>query len=307
VTPDLSVRLGRLELKNPVLTASGTFGYGREFAPFLDLSRLGAVTVKGLSAEPWPGNPPPRVAETPAGLLNAIGLENPGIEHFLTEDLPWLARFDTKVVVNVVGKTEDEFCRVAERASRPEVAAIELNVSCPNVEGGLEWGQDPDRLHRLVGRVRQATGHPLIVKLSPNVADMRPLAQAAVAGGAEILSLINSVLGLALDATRGRPRLATVTGGLSGPAVKPIALRFVWEVSQAVPVPVVGMGGIRSGGDALEFLLAGASAVAVGTANFVRPDAALVVLTELEALLAARGVARLADVVGAAQRSGWPS
>jgi dihydroorotate dehydrogenase (NAD+) catalytic subunit len=302
VSVDLSVELGGMELKNPVLVASGTFGYGREFAQFYDLGLLGGVMVKGLSLEPWAGNPGTRVAETPGGLLNAIGLQNPGVAHFLAEDLPWLARFDTAVVVNVVGHSPAEFRGVAERVSVPGVAALELNVSCPNIEGGLEYGTDPEALHDLVAEVRSATALPLIVKLTPNVADPVVLAEAAVAAGADALSMINTVLGLAIDIDSGRPTLGNVTGGLSGPAVKPIALRMVWEVSQAVPVPVIGMGGIRSGRDALEFLMAGASAVAVGSANFVDPMAAPRVLGELEHLLLAKGVAAVRDVVGRAWR-----
>jgi dihydroorotate dehydrogenase (NAD+) catalytic subunit len=302
VTVDLRVEVGGMKLKNPVLVASGTFGYGREFARFYDLGLLGGVMVKGLSLEPWAGNPGTRVTETPGGLLNAIGLQNPGVAHFLKEDLPWLARFDTAIVVNVVGHSSTEFRLVAERASVPGVAALELNVSCPNIEGGLDYGTDPEALYGLVTEVRSATALPLIVKLTPNVTDPVALAQAAVAAGADALSMINTVLGLAIDVERGRPTLGNVTGGLSGPAVKPIALRMVWEVSQAVSVPIIGMGGIRSGRDALEFLMAGATAVAVGSANFVDPMAAPRVLAELERLLLARGVAAVRDVVGQAWR-----
>lgn len=297
------VQLGRLFLKNPVLTASGTFGYGREFAPFFDLGRLGGITVKGVSLEPWAGNAGTRVAETPGGMLNAIGLQNPGLRHFLEVDLPWLRRWNTAVIVNVVGHSVAEFCSVARAVSEPGVAAVELNVSCPNIEGGLDFGTDEAALERLVAEVRAVTDLPLIVKLSPNVTDPVALAKAAVRGGAEILSLINTVLGLAIDVRTGLPKLGRGSGGLSGPAVKPIALRMVYEVSQAVPVPVIGMGGILRGEDAVEFLMAGASAVAVGTANFLRPTAALEVLTELTEWLERTGY-RLDDVIGCAWRGG---
>jgi dihydroorotate dehydrogenase (NAD+) catalytic subunit len=302
VRPDLTVALPGLRLKNPVLVASGTFGYGREFASFYDLSRLGGIMVKGVSPEPWAGNPGVRIYETPAGLLNAIGLQNPGLQHFLQVDLPWLAQFDTAVVVNVVGHNVEDYCTVARAVSVPGVAALELNVSCPNVEGGLDFGTNPEALTRLVAAVKEVTYLPVIVKLSPNVTDVVAVAEAAVQGGADMLSLINTLVGMAIDVDTARPVLGNVTGGLSGPAVKPVALRMVWEVSAAVPVPVIGMGGIVGWRDAVEFLMAGASAVAVGSANFVNPWAAPEIVAGLEDFLARRGVARVADLVGLARR-----
>ena len=273
---DLSVEIGSLRLKNPIMVASGTFGYGREAAEFGPLDRLGAIVAKSITLEPRPGNPPPRVVETAAGLLNSIGLANPGLEAFLAEELPFLCSLGTRVVVNIAGRSIDEYALLAERLDGVQgVDAIELNMSCPNVRcGGLAFSTDPDTAHNLVSRVRRATGLPLIAKLSPNVTDIVPIARAVEEAGADAVSLINTLVGLAVDWRRRRSRLAGFTGGLSGPAIKPVALRMVWEAARACRVPVIGIGGIVSVDDVLEFLVVGARAVQVGTANFLDPLAA---------------------------------
>lgn len=298
---DLAVEVGPLRLQNPLLTASGTFGYGLEFAHLCDLATLGGIVTKGLSLEPRRGNRPPRICETRAGMLNSIGLQNIGVERFLADVLPGLARFPARVVVNLFGVTVEEYVRLAARVeSAPGVAAVELNVSCPNVQkGGLEFGQDPDVLERLVRAVRGATSKPILVKLSPNVTRPADLGHAARAGGADILSAINTVLGMAIDPASRRPRLATVKGGLSGPAIKPIALRVVFDVARTVGLPVVGIGGIETADDVLEFLLAGASAVQIGTALFRDPSAPQRILGDLRSRLAAQGVPRISDLIGA--------
>lgn len=300
---DLSIQLGPIALANPLMTASGTFGYGLEFSHLCDLSSLGAIVTKGLSLEPRRGNPPPRIAETRGGMLNSIGLQNIGVERFLADVLPGLGHFPPRVLVNVFGTTIDEYVRLAARLDRvASVAGIELNVSCPNVQkGGLEFGQDPPILETLVRAVRATTSKPILVKLSPNVTRPAELGQAARSGGADILSAINTVLGMAIDVRTRRPRLATVKGGLSGPAIKPIALRVVFDVARAVGLPVVGIGGIESAEDVLEFVLAGASAVQIGTALFREPSAPERILGDLRRLLADQGIPKLADVVGAVQ------
>lgn len=302
--PDLAVEVAGIRLKNPVLVASGCFAYGKEYAGYFDLGRLGGIMVKGVSPDPWPGNPPPRVAETPGGMLNAIGLQNPGVDHFLAHELPWLRQFDTAVIVNVIGRTVDEYRRVAARLEGAAgVAGLELNVSCPNIkEGGLSFGRSPDAAAEVVAAVRAETRLPLIVKLSPNTADIAAMARAAAGAGADALSAINTLVGLAIDADCGRPVLGNTFGGLSGPAVKPVALAMVWQAARAVDLPVIGMGGISGGRDATEFMLAGASAVAVGTATFVDPLAPVRVIEGLERFLAEKGIARAADLVGRA----WP-
>jgi dihydroorotate dehydrogenase (NAD+) catalytic subunit len=301
VKPDLRVKLGGLELENPILTASGTFGYGLEFAHLVSLERLGGIVTKGLSPEPIRGNPSPRVCEARGGMLNSIGLQNIGIERFVTEVLPGLRRYPAKVIVNVFGRTVDDYLRVVARAQRsPEIAALELNVSCPNVErGGIEFGHDAEAMRRLVAAVRQESDKPLIVKLSPNVTSPVELGLAARDGGADILSCINTVLGMAIDAATRRPLLHTVRGGLSGPAIKPIALRIVYDVSRRVGLPVIGIGGIETATDVVEFLLAGASAVQVGTALFRAPSTPEVLIGGLERYLRETSTATVSELVGA--------
>ncbi len=297
---ELGVTLGPLRLKNPIVTASGTFGYGTEFSPFMDLGRLGGLVVKGLSLKPRRGNRPPRIYETPSGMLNAIGLQNVGVDAFLTEKLPALRDFDTAVLANVFGESPEEYVEVCRRLEgAPGLAGVELNVSCPNTEkGGMEFGVDPRSLAALVGAVRKVTTLPLIVKLSPNVTDIREPARAAADAGADILSLVNTFTGMCIDAETRRPVLANGVGGLSGPAIKPLALYMTHRVASAVQVPIMGMGGIMSEVDAVEFLLAGAAAVQVGTVNFVDPGRAAALVDGLSAWCAARGVTRVAELVG---------
>lgn len=299
-----AVSVGGLALKNPVLVASGTFGYGREFAPLFDLSRLGGIMVKGVSLTPWAGNAGVRLAETEAGMLNAIGLQNPGLQHFLEVDWPWLRGFDTAVVVNVVGHSVADYVAVTEAVSAAGVAGIELNVSCPNIDGGLVFGTNEQALFGLVSAVRKVTELPLIVKLSPNTTGPLPYARAAVEAGADALSLINTVLGVAIDRGSGRALLGNQSGGLSGPAIRPIALRFVMEVAQALAIDLIGMGGISDAEDALSFLQAGAGAVAVGTALFRDPWAAVRIVDQLPAVLAKAGYRSVGDAVGAAVQEG---
>ncbi len=301
--PDLSVAVGSVRLKNPVMTASGTFGYGLEFLPYFDLARLGGVVVKGLSPRPRRGNPPERIVETPAGMLNAIGLQNVGVDAFVAEKLPQLRRHDTAVVANVFGETVAEYVEVcAKLEAAPGVAAIELNVSCPNVEaGGMIFGNDPAALHAVTAACRKATSLPLWVKLSPNVTDIRVTARAAEDAGADAVSLVNTFVGMVIDVEKRRPVLHNGTGGLSGPAIRPLAVWMTWQVRRAVRIPVVGMGGIMTARDAVEFLLAGASAIQVGTANFVRPGAAAELVDGLEAWLAERGIATARELIGAAR------
>lgn len=303
VKPDLSVEIGSLKLRNPVLTASGTFGYGLEFLPFLSLEELGGIVVKGLSPRPRRGNPPERIVETPAGMLNAIGLQNVGVDAFIAEKLPPLREHDTAVIANVFGETVAEYVEVCEKLSdAPGVAGIELNVSCPNVEsGGIAFGSDPKMLAQVTAACRRATRLPLLVKLSPNVTDIRETARAAERAGADALSLVNTFVGMAIDVERRRPVLTNVWGGLSGPAIRPLAVYMTWQASRAVRIPVVGMGGIVEARDALEFLMAGATAVQVGTANFIHPDAAVRVVRGLEAWMTARGVGAVRDLVGTLQ------
>ncbi len=301
VKPDLAVELGPLKLKNPVMTASGTFGYGTEFLPYFDIGRLGGLVVKGLSPRPRPGNPPPRIVETPSGMLNTIGLQNVGVDAFLAEKLPALRRFDTAVVANVFGETIPEYVEVCEKLDGAAgLAAIELNVSCPNVEaGGMIFGNSAAALAEVTRACRRATRLPLFVKLSPNVTDITETARAAEAEGADGLSLVNTFVGMAVDVERRRPVLEKVSGGLSGPAIRPLAVWLTYQTARAVKIPLIGMGGIVEARDALEFLLAGASAVQVGTANFVSPGSASAVLTGIEDWCAQHDVAAVRELIGA--------
>lgn len=297
---DLSVDLGFLRLKNPVLAASGTFGYGLEFKPFFDLELLGGFVVKGLYLKPREGNRPPRLVETPSGLINSIGLQGIGVEAFCREVLPELAGLKTAVIVNVCGEEEDEYARVAEYLGRQQgLAALELNISCPNVrEGGRCPAQNPEATYRTVQKVKQVTSLPVITKLSPNVTDITSVALAAEEAGTEAISLINTLLAMAIDLETRKPRLGNVMGGLSGPAIKPIALRLVFQVARAVKVPVIGMGGIFTAEDALEFMMAGAAAVQVGTANFVDPDACLKIIRGLESWAEKHGINKISEITG---------
>lgn len=297
----LATSIAGIELKNPVMVASGTFGYGKEYQGLIDLNRLGAIVTKGTSLEPWLGNAPDRIAETPSGMLNAIGLQNDGIESLLSDKLPWLRQFDTAVIINVVGKTVEEYAEVARRLNDAEgVDGLEINVSCPNVKhGGIAFGTDCDSLSTVISAVRKATKLPLIPKLSPNVTDIVQMAKVCVECGADALSLINTLLGTSIDPETRRFRLGNITGGLSGPAIKPVALRMVWQIAMAVEVPVIGMGGIMTADDAIEFLLAGASAIQVGTANFVNPSATMEIIDALEAYLDRHGFGHVSEIVGA--------
>ncbi len=299
-SPNLQIDIGGLRLKNPVMTCSGTFGYGKEFAPYLDLNRLGGIVAKGLSLEPSRGNPPPRIVETPCGMLNAIGLENVGIEAFVREKLPFLKTLSTPIFLNIYGKTIEEYAELAKRVDEIDgIAGIEVNISCPNVKaGGCLFGQDPKIVHLLVKTVRKRTKYPLMIKLSPNVSDITVIARSAEEGGADALSLINTITGMAVDINTRRPVLANVTGGLSGPAIKPIALRMVWQAVNSVKIPVVGIGGIMSARDALEFLIVGARAIQVGTANFVNPRAAVDIVEGIEAYLIEKNLSKITDVIG---------
>ena len=300
-TPDMHVNVGGLPMKNPVTVASGTFGHGEDFADFFDVSQLGAITTKGVSPMPWDGNATPRIAEVPSGMLNSIGLQNPGVEEFCASQLSWLATQDTAVIVNVSGHTLQEYVQVIERLEDEAcIDAYEVNISCPNVDaGGMTFGTDPDQAAEVTSALRALTKRPLIVKLTPNVTDITVIAKAVEAAGADAVSLINTLLGMAIDAKRRRPKLARVVGGLSGPAIKPVALRMVWETYNAVDIPIIGMGGIASGEDAIEFMLAGATAVAVGAANFVDPLASLHVLDGMVAYCKENGVTQVSELIGA--------
>jgi dihydroorotate dehydrogenase (NAD+) catalytic subunit len=301
--PSANVDIAGIKLKNPVMTASGTFGYGEEFAPYLDLNAIGAVITKGLSLAPKAGNPTPRIVETRGGMLNAIGLQNVGIDAFIEHKVPFIRTIKTPVIVNFFGNTVEEYAELAGRLDViPEVAGVEVNISCPNVkQGGIVFGTDPVAARTVVKAVRDATIKPVIVKLSPNVTDIVAMAQACEDAGADALSLINTLTGMAIDITKRRPILANITGGLSGPAIKPIALRMVWQVAKAVKVPIIGIGGIMTATDALEFILAGATAVQVGTANFLTPSAAEDVARGIEQYLAENGIADIRELIGALQ------
>ena len=301
-SPNLSVRIGSMTMRNPVTTGSGTFGFGSETADLVDLNRVGAVCVKATTREPRAGNPPRRIVETPSGMLNAIGLQNGGVDNYLAEKAPFLRRFDCPIIVNVPGENPDDFAYVTARISDAGAAdAVELNISCPNVSHGLDYATDPRLTAEVVAACRRATGLPLIAKLSPNVSDIRPIARAAEEAGADAISLINTLVGTSIDARTRRFRLANITGGLSGPAIKPIALHLVYRVAQTVRVPIIGMGGIMNATDAVEFLLAGATAVAAGSVSFVNPAAVLEIPEGIAAYLTDNGFSDVREIIGAVQ------
>lgn len=294
-----SVNLAGVELKNPVMTASGTFGSGMEYAEFADLNKLGAVVTKGVANVPWPGNPTPRVAEVYGGMLNAIGLQNPGIDVFASRDIPFLRQYDTKIIVNVCGKSEKDYLEVVERLADEPVDMLEINISCPNVkEGGIAFGQNAANIEHITAAVKKKARQPVIMKLSPNVTDITEMAKAAEAGGADVLSLINTITGMKIDINRQTFALANKTGGMSGPAVKPVAVRMVYQVANAVSVPIIGIGGIMTAEDALEFILAGATAVSVGTANFCNPHATIDIVNGIEDYMRAKNVDDINELIG---------
>ncbi len=296
---NLKVNIAGLELKNPVIAASGSFGFGREYSRYFDLSRLGGIAVKGLTPLPRKGNPPPRIAETPSGILNSVGLQNPGVHTFIEKEIPFLRLYDTAIIANASGNTVEEYESMVEILSDADVDAIELNLSCPNVkEGCLSFGSSAQGVYDVVSRVKSYAKKPLIVKLTPNVTDITEIAKAAEDAGADSVSLINTILGMAIDAKTRRPILGNITGGLSGPAVKPIALRMVYQVSKAVKIPVIGMGGISNGTDAVEFLLAGASAVMVGTAGFANPMAWVETIEGIETYMVKNHVSSVTELIG---------
>ena len=293
------VNLAGVELKNPVMTASGTFGSGAEYSEFVDLNRLGAVVTKGVANVPWPGNPTPRIAEVYGGMLNAIGLQNPGIDVFVKRDIPFLKQYDTKIIVNVCGKTTEDYIEVVERLGDEPVDLLEINISCPNVkEGGIAFGQDPKAVEAITREVKKYAKQPVIMKLSPNVTDITVMAKAAEAGGADVLSLINTLTGMKIDINRRAFAIANKTGGMSGPAVKPVAVRMVYQVAQAVKLPIIGMGGIATAEDALEFIMAGATAVSVGTANFFNPYATVEIAEGIEKFMAQQKVEDINQLIG---------
>lgn len=302
--PSLSVDIGPLSLRNPVMTASGTFGYGEEYAPFVDLNRLGALIVKGLSLEPRAGNPPPRLAETPSGLLNAVGLQNIGVKAFVKEKLPFLKEYSTAIIANIFGETVDEYGKVAEILGMADgLSALEVNISCPNVKkGGIAFGSSPEMAAEVTKRVREATDLPVIMKLSPNVTDISHIAESVESAGADAVSLINTLAGMAVDVEHRKPVLYNVTGGLSGPAIKPVALRMVWQVVNRVNIPIIGLGGIMCPNDALEFLIVGARAVEVGTASFLNPHATMNILEGIETYLREHSISDIGDLIGTLER-----
>lgn len=295
----MSVNLAGVTLKNPVMTASGTFGSGAEYSEFVDLNHLGAVVTKGVANVPWPGNPTPRITEVYGGMLNAIGLQNPGIDVFAKRDIPFLKKYDTKIVVNVCGKTTEDYLEVVERLADESVDLLEINISCPNVkEGGIAFGQDPKAVEAITKAVKAKAKQPVIMKLSPNVTDITVMAKAAEAGGADALSLINTLTGMKIDINRRTFALANKTGGMSGPAVKPVAVRMVYQTAQAVKIPIIGMGGIATAEDALEFIMAGATAVSVGTANFFNPYATVQIAEGIENFMKQHGVEDIHELIG---------
>lgn len=293
------VNLAGVELKNPVMTASGTFGSGAEYGEFVDLNRLGAVVTKGVANVPWPGNPTPRIAEVSSGMLNAIGLQNPGIDVFAKRDIPFLKQYDTKIIVNVCGKSTEDYIEVVERLADEPVDFLEINISCPNVkEGGIAFGQDPKCAEAITREVKKYARQPVIMKLSPNVTDITEMARAVEAGGADVVSLINTLTGMKIDINRRTFAIANKTGGMSGPAVKPIAVRMVYQVANAIKLPIIGMGGIATAEDAMEFILAGASAVSVGTANFYNPYATVEIAEGIEAYMKKHQIEDIAELIG---------
>jgi dihydroorotate dehydrogenase (NAD+) catalytic subunit len=297
---NMKVNLAGVELNNPVMTASGTFGSGEEYSEFVDLNRLGAVVTKGVANIPWTGNPTPRIAETYGGMINAIGLQNPGMDVFIERDIPFLKKFDTKIIVNVCGKTTEDYCSVVERLAHEPVDMLEINISCPNVkEGGIAFGQNPASVEAITKEIKKYAKQPIIMKLSPNVTDITETARAAEAGGADVLSLINTLTGMKIDVNKRCFALANKTGGLSGPAIKPVAVRMVYQVAQAVKLPIIGMGGIANAEDALEFILAGASAISVGTANFVNPMATIEVIDGIAEYMRKYQINDINELIGA--------
>lgn len=293
------INLAGVELKNPVMTASGTFGSGMEYSEFVDLNKLGAVVTKGVANVPWPGNPTPRIAETYGGMINAIGLQNPGIDVFCERDIPFLKKYDTKIIVNVCGKSERDYVEVVERLAGEPVDMLEINISCPNVkEGGIAFGQNAANIEHITKAIKNVAKQPVIMKLSPNVTDITEMAKAAEAGGADVLSLINTITGMKIDINRQTFAVANKSGGLSGPAVKPVAVRMVYQVANAVKIPIIGMGGIATAEDALEFILAGATAVSIGTANFHNPRTTLEVIEGIEKYMVNKGVSDINDLIG---------
>lgn len=296
---NLSVNIAGVEFKNPVTVASGTFGSGAEYGDFVDLNRLGAVTTKGVANVPWPGNPTPRIAETYGGMMNAVGLQNPGIDVFCERDIPFLQQYDTNIIVNVCGKSEQDYVEVVERLADEDVALLEINVSCPNVkEGGIAFGQDPKALEQITKAVKAKAKQPVIMKLSPNVTDITVMAKAAEAGGADALSLINTLTGMKIDINRRNFAIANKTGGLSGPAIKPVAVRMVYQVANAVKLPIIGMGGIMNYEDAIEFMMAGATVVSVGTANFHNPYTTIEIVEGIEKFLKEKGIEDINEIIG---------
>ncbi|HQB93125.1 MAG TPA: dihydroorotate dehydrogenase [Smithellaceae bacterium] len=297
---NMSVKIGTLKLKNPVMTASGTFGYGGEYADYVDLNKLGAIVVKGLSLKPRAGNPPPRIMETPSGMLNAVGLQNIGVDTFIEEKLPILRKYDTNVIANIYGETYDEYKKVAQKlTSAKGVHALEVNISCPNVrKGGLSFGADPKSAAAVTRKVKEVTGLPVIVKLTPNVTDITAIAAAVEKAGADAISLINTLTGMSVDIFTRRPHLKNVTGGLSGPAIKPVALRMVWQVLQKISIPVIGIGGIMNAEDALEFLILGTKAVQIGTANFINPQATIEIIGGIERYMELNGIKNISKLIG---------
>ncbi|MCU6762575.1 Dihydroorotate dehydrogenase B (NAD(+))%2C catalytic subunit [uncultured Roseburia sp.] len=294
------VNIAGVTLNNPVMTASGTFGSGEEFSEFVDLNKLGAVVTKGVANVPWPGNPVPRIAEVYGGMLNAIGLQNPGIDVFISRDIPFLKKYDTKIIVNVCGRSTEDYCQVVERLADQPVDMLEINISCPNVkEGGIAFGQDPKAVEEITKAVKKYAAQPVIMKLSPNVTDITVMAKAAEAGGADALSMINTLTGMKIDVQKRQFAIANKTGGLSGPAVRPVAVRMVYQTAQAVSIPIIGMGGIQTAEDALEFILAGAAAVSVGTANFANPAATIDVVNGIEEYMRMNHVEDINELIGA--------